>query len=157
MDCSLPGSSVHGIFQAIVLEWITISFSRGSSQPRDWTWVSRIVDRRFTIWATREVCPTLSDSMDWGLPCSSVDEISQARMLQWVAISFSRESSWPRDQTTSFALTGRFFTTEPPGKPQNIGKRPKTLMSSIKGINHTVGTMLTSLSWESYSRLQIQS
>ena len=34
MDCSLPGSSVHGIFQAIVLEWIAISFSRGSSQPR---------------------------------------------------------------------------------------------------------------------------
>ena len=35
MDCSLPGSSVHGIFQAIVLEWIAISFSKGSSQPRD--------------------------------------------------------------------------------------------------------------------------
>ena len=35
MDCSLPGSSVHGIFQAIVLEWIAISFSRRSSQPRD--------------------------------------------------------------------------------------------------------------------------
>ena len=34
MDCSLPGSSVHGIFQAIVLEWIAISFSRGSSRPR---------------------------------------------------------------------------------------------------------------------------
>ena len=48
MDCSLPGSSVHGIFQAIVLEWIAISFSRGSSQPRDRTRVSRIVDRRFT-------------------------------------------------------------------------------------------------------------
>ena len=55
MDCSLPGSSVHGIFQAIVLEWIAISFSKGSSQPRDQTQVSRIVDRRFTIWATREV------------------------------------------------------------------------------------------------------
>ena len=55
MDCSLPGSSVHGIFQAIVLEWIAISFSRGPSQPRDWTRVSCIVDRRFTIWATREV------------------------------------------------------------------------------------------------------
>ena len=55
MDCSLPSSSIHGIFQAIVLEWIAISFSRGSSQPRDQTWVSRIVDRRFTIWATREV------------------------------------------------------------------------------------------------------
>ena len=55
MDCSLPGSSLHGIFQAIVLEWIAISFSRGSSWPRDWTRVSHIVDRRFTIWATREV------------------------------------------------------------------------------------------------------
>ena len=55
MDCSLPGSSVHGIFQVIVLEWIAISFSRVFSQPRNLTQVSRIVDRRFTIWATREV------------------------------------------------------------------------------------------------------
>ena len=55
MDCSLPGSSVHGIFQAIVLEWVAISFSRGSSWPRDRTRVSCIVDRRFTVWATGEV------------------------------------------------------------------------------------------------------
>ena len=48
-------SSVHGIFQAIVLEWIAISFSRGSSQPWDQTQVSCIVDRHFTVWATREV------------------------------------------------------------------------------------------------------
>ena len=60
MDCSLPGSSIHGIFQAIVLEWIDISFSRGSSQPRDWTRVSCTVDRCFTVWATREV-PVLSN------------------------------------------------------------------------------------------------
>ena len=55
MDCSLPGSFVNGIFQARVPEWVAISFSRGSSRPRNWTWVSRIVDRCFTIWATREV------------------------------------------------------------------------------------------------------
>ena len=55
MDCSLPGSSVHGIFQARVLEWIAISFSSGSSRPRDRTQVSHIVDRCFTVWATREV------------------------------------------------------------------------------------------------------
>ena len=55
MDCSLPYSSIHGVFQARVLEWVAISFSRGSSQPRDQTWVSRIVVRCFTIWATREV------------------------------------------------------------------------------------------------------
>ena len=55
MDCSLPGSSIHGIFQARILEWVAISFSRGSSRPRDQTWVSHIVGRRFTLWATREI------------------------------------------------------------------------------------------------------
>ena len=53
MECSLPGSSVHGIFQAIVLERIAISFSSRSSRPRDGTQVSRLVERRFTVWATR--------------------------------------------------------------------------------------------------------
>ena len=52
--CSLPGSSIHRLFQARVLEWVAISFSRGSSQPRDRTWVSRPAGRHFTIWATRE-------------------------------------------------------------------------------------------------------
>ena len=54
MDYSLPGSSIHGIFQARVLEWVAISFSRGSSWPLDRTWVSRIASRLFTVWATRE-------------------------------------------------------------------------------------------------------
>ena len=49
MDYSLQGFSVHGIFQAGVLEWVAISFSRGSSQPRDRTRVSRVVGRRFTL------------------------------------------------------------------------------------------------------------
>ena len=42
MDCSPPGSSDHGILQARILEWVAISYSRGSSWPRDWTWVSCI-------------------------------------------------------------------------------------------------------------------
>ena len=54
MNCSLPGSSVHGILQARILEWVAISFSRGSSQPRDRTQVSRIGSRHFNCWATRE-------------------------------------------------------------------------------------------------------
>ena len=54
MDYSLSGSSIHGIFQVRVLEWIVISFSRGSSRPRNRTRVSHIAGRRFTIWATRE-------------------------------------------------------------------------------------------------------
>ena len=51
---SLSGSSVHGIFQARVLEWIAISFSGGSSQLRNQTWVSCIANRFFTDWAMRE-------------------------------------------------------------------------------------------------------
>ena len=50
MDCSPPGFSVHGV----LLEWVAISFSRGSSWPKDRTQVSCIAGRRFTLWATRE-------------------------------------------------------------------------------------------------------
>ena len=49
MDCNLPGSSVHGILQARILEWVAVSFSRGSSRPRDRTQVSSIAGRFFTI------------------------------------------------------------------------------------------------------------
>ena len=62
MDFSRPGSSIHGIFQARVLEWAAISFSWESFQPRDQTWVSRIAGRRFTVWATREA-PTGEGSL----------------------------------------------------------------------------------------------
>ena len=54
MECSPPGSSVLGILQARILEWVAIPFSRESSWPRDWTWVSCIAGRSFTVWATQE-------------------------------------------------------------------------------------------------------
>ena len=54
LDGSPPGSPVPGILQARILEWVTIAFSRTSSQPRDPTWVSCTADRFFTIWTTRE-------------------------------------------------------------------------------------------------------
>ena len=60
MDCSLPGSSVHCILQARILEWVAISFSRVSSQPRDRIQVSRITGEFCTIWATREAPTYLS-------------------------------------------------------------------------------------------------
>ena len=58
VDCSPPGSSIHGILQARILEWVAISFSRGSSWPRDRTQVSCIAGRRFNLWATREALLT---------------------------------------------------------------------------------------------------
>ena len=54
MDCSLSDSSVHGILQARILEWVVMPTFNGSSQPRDRTQVSRIAGGFFTIWATRE-------------------------------------------------------------------------------------------------------
>ena len=78
MDCSLPGSSVHGIFQARILEWVAISyFCRQFESESEVT----------------QSCPTLCDPMDCSLPSSSVHGIVQARILEWVAISFSRGSS----------------------------------------------------------------
>ena len=54
-DCSPPGSSVHGILHARILEWIAIPFSRGSPLLRDWTRVSFITGRFFTVWSTRDL------------------------------------------------------------------------------------------------------
>ena len=53
-DCNPMDYTVHGILQTRLLEWATIPFSRGSSQPRDQTQVSHFADRFFTVWATRE-------------------------------------------------------------------------------------------------------
>ena len=63
MDCSLPGSSLHGILQARILEWVAISFSRGSSRSRDRTLASCIPGRHFNLWAIRELVEyTLKES-----------------------------------------------------------------------------------------------
>ena len=169
-----PGSSVHGILQARILEWVASFFSRGSSQPSIQTQYSHIEGRFITIWATREAhlgdqkninedlesrlwpmtkilcltklyslnnwtfswatetlqahepspqltcallceserevaqsCPILCDPMDCSLPGSSVREIFQARRLEWVAISFSRGSSQPRNRTLVSCIGGR--------------------------------------------------
>ena len=60
MDCSLPGSSVHGILQARIPEWVAIPFSRGSSWPKDRTRASCVAGKFFTVWATREAMAGLS-------------------------------------------------------------------------------------------------
>ena len=98
VDCSPPGSSVHGILQARILKWVAISFSRGSSWPRDRTQVSHISGGCFNLWATWEALsmyaaatakslqswPTLCSPIDGSLPGSSVHGIFQARVLEWV-------------------------------------------------------------------------
>ena len=62
MNWGSPGSSILGILQARILEWVAISFSRGTSQPRDQTHVSCIAGGRFNLWATREAQTFLNPS-----------------------------------------------------------------------------------------------
>ena len=69
--------------------------------------------------------------MDYSLPHSSVHAIVQARILEWVAISFSRGSSHPRTRTQVSRIAGSFFTSEPPGKPKNIGVGSLSLLQQI--------------------------
>ena len=78
----------------------------GSSRPRNQSGVSCIAGGFFTNWAMKEAsewsevsqsCPTLCDPMDCRPPGSSIHGIFQARVVEWVAISFSRGSSWPMD------------------------------------------------------------
>jgi len=85
MDCSPPGSSVYGIFQAKILEWVASFSSRGSSWPKDWTQVSHIVGWFFTIWATREPPKFIYLALlglryvMWGLRCFVLDLLLQHR------------------------------------------------------------------------------
>ena len=93
MDCNLPGSSVHGILQARLLEWVTFPFSRGSSQPRDWTQVSRIVGRF--------------------LPA---EPQGSPRILEWVAYPFSSDLRDPGIEPGSPELQTDSLLTELSGK-----------------------------------------
>ena len=64
-------------------------------------------------------CPTLCDPMDCRPPSSSVHEILQARILDWVVMPFSGQSSWPRDQTHVSCTADRFLPLGPSGEPVN--------------------------------------
>ena len=108
------------------------SASCGVTAPFSWV----LVSTRFCLFTSSffecEVASvlllTLCHPMDCSLPGSSVNGILQARILEWVAISFSRGSSWYRDWipvSCGSCIAGRFFTAEPPGKPLELEKHPK--------------------------------
>ena len=111
MDCSPPGSSIHGLLQTGTLEWVAISSSRGSSQRKDRTQVlsaSGIGQQtlyRCSTWEalshlfaaaakSLQSCPTLCDPIDSSPPSYTLPGILQARTLEWVAISFSNAWKW---------------------------------------------------------------
>ena len=105
-DCSPPGSSVHGILQARILESVAISFSRGSSQPRDWT---RLLHWHGEGNGTPLQYSCLENPRDGGAWWAAIYGVARSwTQLRWLSSS-------------STALAGGFLNTEPPGKPiQNI-------------------------------------
>ena len=140
MDCSPPGSSVHGNLQTRIPEWAAIPFSRGSNlgllrcrqilyclshQGSPEVFLDKL-DFKFyesqehaycthplshTVTATAKLLShVLCDRMDCSLPGSSVYGILQTRILEWVSISSSRGSSQLRDQTRLSCIAGRFFS-----------------------------------------------
>ena len=188
MDCSRTFSSIHGIFQSRILEWVAVSYSRGSSWPRDPAHIScvscidwwlpynctaSIIEKNRTKpknWRKKESqhflnelinldfyslvqssnlysnyclclltslftgrewrievkwsevaqsCPTLCDPMDCSLSGSSIHGIFQARMLEWISISFSRGPFHPRNRTQVSRIAGRRFTIWTARKPQS--------------------------------------
>ena len=86
VDGSPPGSSIHGIFQARVLQWGAIAF-----------YMYMYMYTYMYMYLVAQSCPTVCNSMDCSLPSSSVHRILQVRILEWVAIPFSRGSSQPSD------------------------------------------------------------
>ena len=102
MDCSPPGSSIHGIFQARVLEWVAISFSR---------WVIFLtLGSKPSLPHCRWILYQLNHkgTSPWNSPGQNTGVGN---------LSFSRGSSQLRDLAQVSCIAGRFFTTEPPGKP----------------------------------------
>ena len=152
--CDPMDYTVHRILQARILDLVASPFSRGACQPRDQTQVSCIAGGFFTSWAAREaqeywsgwnevkwsrsVVSGFCNSMDCSLLRSSVHGIFQARVLEWVAISFSRGSSWPRDWTQVSCTEGRHFTTWAPREvlqgsswPRNWTRSPALQADSL--------------------------
>ena len=81
----------------------------------------KIKGKDFVVVLVAKSCPTLWDPMDCSPPGSSVYGIFQARILEWVAFSSSKGSFLPRYQTWVSCIGRGFFTTEPPGKPEDKG------------------------------------
>ena len=130
-DCSLPGSSVHGISQARILEWVAIPSSRGSSQLRDWTWVSCIADRFFYC-MSRQGSPPCSqriklecmDMNEEGTEGTKWRESPHELGTQWLfrgrTRSYINSAAW---QTPKWDPTPRKFNLKVFGLPKKLSPR----------------------------------
>ena len=132
MVCSPPGSSIHGILQARILECVAISFSRGSSQPTDWTWVSCVAGRLFTVWATRPTTAEFWKKWEYETTWPASWEICMQIKKQQLEPDIEKQTGWvwslgqedPLEKemaTHSSILAWRIPWMEEPGALQSTG------------------------------------
>ena len=127
-DCTLPGSSIHGILQARVLEWLAISFFRGSSWPRDRTQVPHVAGRRFTLWTTKEVC-----QIQWKFNSLTKD------VLEWKSrmslLSFSGRWDAATIQVSQGEMTTLGLQTPVPGAQEDVSLQFQSCVNAFLGHN----------------------
>ena len=131
IDCSLPGSSVHGILQAIILKWVAISFSRGSSWRKDWTHISCIAGRVFTNFMLSHFSHFWLGATLWTIAYQALLSMALSGQEYWTGLPCCPPGDLSDPGTEpvspmSPALAGGFFTTgtnmgspiEPQGSPK---------------------------------------
>ena len=127
MDCSPWGSSVRWLLQARMLKWVSISFSRESSWPRDWTQVFCIAGRCFNLWATREALWKVKVKLlshvwlfvtPWTVAHQAPPLTGLSRQEYWSGLPFPSPGDLPNPgiEPRSPALKADALTSEPPGK-----------------------------------------
>ena len=129
MACSQPGFSVHGILLARKLEWVTISFSRGSSQLRNQTQVSCTVGRSFTVWATREAQASIR----------SLNQNTWASEVHWCLWHLMQGSLWKQGRGPDLGLEaaaapgGSPWVNLPNRQCSKLKKESKVLITGQQG------------------------
>ena len=153
MDCSLPGSSVQGILQARILEWVVMLSSRRYSQPKDSTHVSCIAGRSFTQWTTWEVLRRLHSGANLifeprrrisqvGLGAERGSDGSEAHVRLW------RELRWWRDMFSTSANSLAVFVQKNRSLKPSMGRNGlQGLCLSPLNPYHTVGTWKILVKW----------
>ena len=121
MDCSLPGSSVHGIFQASILKWVAISSSRGSSRPSDWTRIPCISRWILYCGATREVMSCYSCKYESFHFILSFLRSSVSNMYNIYSVFYSIRQYWSTWWHTDDSLCKQLTYTYSPHKHSIVG------------------------------------
>ena len=131
MDCSLPGFSLHGILQARVLEWVAISFSRGSSRPRDRTRVSCIPGNNYLHYLHHSLKVKLLSRIrlfpiPWTVAYQASPSMGFSRQEYWNGLPFTSPGDLlnPGIEPRSPSFQADALTSEPPGKPPHRSLAP---------------------------------